>query len=153
MLSWDSNSPRSQLWLTILTCFGAGVILTTTVTHMMPEVSHFIRYNIEHGIQARRVTQPFHGETICNVELIQPQLERNLIIYIITGGHRPAPGRNPRPPRVLHDLHCGGGGSPRDGLVLRKVPKGEMSFVFYFEFLQTFCPKNALMEYKSFYQT
>ena len=51
VLSWDSNSPRSQLWLTILTCFGAGVILTTTVTHMMPEVSHFIRYNIEHGIQ------------------------------------------------------------------------------------------------------
>ena len=54
MLSWDSNSPRSQLWLTILTCFGAGVILTTTVTHMMPEVSHFIRYNIEHGIQGFR---------------------------------------------------------------------------------------------------
>ena len=54
MLSWDSNSPKSQLWLTVLTCFGAGVILTTTVTHMMPEVSHFIRYNIEHGIQGFR---------------------------------------------------------------------------------------------------
>ncbi len=51
VLSWDSESPRSQLVLSSLACFGAGVILTTTVTHMMPEVGHFIRYNIEHGVQ------------------------------------------------------------------------------------------------------
>ena len=48
--------------------------------------------------------------------------------YHAAGGHWPASGRNPRPPRVLHDLHCGGGGSPRDGLVLRQVlVKGEFS--------------------------
>ena len=51
VLKWDSSSPRSQLALTVLQCFGAGVILTTTFTHMLPEVAHYIRYNVKHGIQ------------------------------------------------------------------------------------------------------
>jgi len=32
-----------------LNCFGGGVILTTVLTHMLPEVNHFLEYNIDHG--------------------------------------------------------------------------------------------------------
>ena len=32
-----------------LSCFGGGVILTTSITHMLPEVNKYLRHNIEHG--------------------------------------------------------------------------------------------------------
>lgn len=45
-----SNKPnKSSLLLSALSCFGAGVILTTCLTHMLPEVNYFLNHNIKHG--------------------------------------------------------------------------------------------------------
>jgi len=54
-MGWDSaedfnHSKRAQVALTCLNCFGAGVILTTCITHMLPEVNMFLQLNIEAGL-------------------------------------------------------------------------------------------------------
>jgi len=40
---------RGALVVSCLSCFGGGVILTTALTHMLPEVNLFLQYNIDHG--------------------------------------------------------------------------------------------------------
>jgi len=45
----SGNSPKGQLFLSALSCFGGGVILTTCFTHMLPEVNHFLDLNIKNG--------------------------------------------------------------------------------------------------------
>lgn len=43
------SSDRGKFFLSALSCFGGGVILTTCFTHMLPEVTYFLRKNIEQG--------------------------------------------------------------------------------------------------------
>jgi hypothetical protein len=38
-----------QLFMSAITCFGGGVILTTSLTHMLPEVNLLMANNIKHG--------------------------------------------------------------------------------------------------------
>ena len=45
----SGNSPKGQLFLSALSCFGGGVILTTCFTHMLPEVNYFLDLNIKNG--------------------------------------------------------------------------------------------------------
>ena len=45
----NNNNPKSGLFLSALSCFGGGVILTTCFTHMLPEVSVFLEKNINEG--------------------------------------------------------------------------------------------------------
>jgi len=40
---------RGATVVSCLSCFGGGVILTTALTHMLPEVNLFLQYNIDHG--------------------------------------------------------------------------------------------------------
>merc|ERR1712142_215984 len=54
-MGWDTKedfnaSKKAQVALTCLNCFGAGVILTTCITHMLPEVNMFLQLNIEAGL-------------------------------------------------------------------------------------------------------
>jgi len=54
-MGWDSAedfnaSKKAQVALTCLNCFGAGVILTTCITHMLPEVNLFLQLNIRAGL-------------------------------------------------------------------------------------------------------
>lgn len=45
---WKSErSKKSNFLLSALSCFGAGVILTTCLTHMLPEVNEFLEFNIQ----------------------------------------------------------------------------------------------------------
>ena len=43
------TNPRSGVFLSALSCFGGGVILTTCFTHMLPEVNHLLKKNQEEG--------------------------------------------------------------------------------------------------------
>ena len=45
----QSASPKGQFFLSALSCFGGGVILTTCFTHMLPEVNLFLQHNIDQG--------------------------------------------------------------------------------------------------------
>merc|ERR1711892_1207699 len=54
-MGWNSSedfnaSKKAQVVLTCLNCFGAGVILTTCITHMLPEVNLFLQLNIKAGL-------------------------------------------------------------------------------------------------------
>merc|ERR1719402_985218 len=44
-----SPGKRGGFIVSCLSCFGGGVILTTALTHMLPEVNLFLQYNIAHG--------------------------------------------------------------------------------------------------------
>ena len=44
-----TTGPRGQFFLSALSCFGGGVILTTCFTHMLPEVNFFLENNIKNG--------------------------------------------------------------------------------------------------------
>merc|ERR1719402_131060 len=44
-----SPGKRGGFIVSCLSCFGGGVILTTALTHMLPEVNLFLQYNIDHG--------------------------------------------------------------------------------------------------------
>jgi len=44
-----AHGSRGGLVVSCLSCFGGGVILTTALTHMLPEVNLFLQYNIDHG--------------------------------------------------------------------------------------------------------
>ena len=48
-LDKKGGNTRTQLFLTALNCFGAGVILTTCFTHMLPEVNEFLEINVHEG--------------------------------------------------------------------------------------------------------
>ena len=48
-LDKKGSNTRTQLFLTALNCFGAGVILTTCFTHMLPEVNEFLEISIKEG--------------------------------------------------------------------------------------------------------
>ena len=45
----QSATPKGQMLISALSCFGGGVILTTCFTHMLPEVNLFLNLNIEKG--------------------------------------------------------------------------------------------------------
>ena len=40
---------KSGLFISAITCFGGGVILTTSLTHMLPEVNILLKNNVKHG--------------------------------------------------------------------------------------------------------
>ena len=40
---------KTETIISCLACFGGGVILTTCLTHMLPEVNLFLQQNIENG--------------------------------------------------------------------------------------------------------
>ena len=42
-------SSRTELFMSGITCFGGGVILTTALTHMLPEVNLLLESNVKHG--------------------------------------------------------------------------------------------------------
>lgn len=44
-----AKGSRGGTVVSCLSCFGGGVILTTALTHMLPEVNLFLQYNIDHG--------------------------------------------------------------------------------------------------------
>ncbi|TRY68979.1 hypothetical protein TCAL_09729, partial [Tigriopus californicus] len=45
---WKSErSKKNNFLFSALSCFGAGVILTTCLTHMLPEVNEFLEFNIQ----------------------------------------------------------------------------------------------------------
>ena len=77
-----TTGPRGQFFLSALSCFGGGVILTTCFTHMLPEVNFFLENNIKNGhfpetgkkrslINSTKISQNttnsvlFSGETRC----------------------------------------------------------------------------------------
>ena len=35
--------------ISALSCFGGGIVLTTCLTHMLPEVNHMLRKNVQRG--------------------------------------------------------------------------------------------------------
>ena len=43
------NLDRGQVFISALSCFGGGVILTTCFTHMLPEVNLFLANNVKEG--------------------------------------------------------------------------------------------------------
>ena len=43
------TSNKGQLFMSAITCFGGGVILTTSLTHMLPEVNLLLESNVKHG--------------------------------------------------------------------------------------------------------
>ena len=43
------QNKKFQLFLTALNCFGAGVILTTALTHMLPETNEILEANYRNG--------------------------------------------------------------------------------------------------------
>ena len=45
----EKKTEKSGLFISGITCFGGGVILTTSLTHMLPEVNILLRNNIKHG--------------------------------------------------------------------------------------------------------
>ena len=45
----QSATPKGQMLISALSCFGGGVILTTCFTHMLPEVNLFLNLHIEKG--------------------------------------------------------------------------------------------------------
>jgi len=45
-----SEGSRGGLIVSCLSCFGGGVILTTALTHMLPEVNLFLQYNMAAGL-------------------------------------------------------------------------------------------------------
>ena len=56
MLQVDvSDGSRGGFVVSCLSCFGGGVILTTALTHMLPEVNLFLQYNIQQGQLIDRV--------------------------------------------------------------------------------------------------
>ena len=47
---FQSDSAKTgSVFLSSISCFGGGVILTTCFTHMIPEVNQFLSLNIEKG--------------------------------------------------------------------------------------------------------
>ena len=50
-----SDGSRGGFVVSCLSCFGGGVILTTALTHMLPEVNLFLQYNIQQGQLIDRV--------------------------------------------------------------------------------------------------
>ena len=48
-LDKKSKNSKTQLALTALNCFGAGVILTTCFTHMLPEVNEMLEASYHDG--------------------------------------------------------------------------------------------------------
>ena len=48
-LEKKGKSSRAQFALTALNCFGAGVILTTCFTHMLPEVNEMLEVSYKDG--------------------------------------------------------------------------------------------------------
>ena len=49
VIGQPTSSNRGKFFLSALSCFGGGVILTTCFTHMLPEVNVFTRKNIKEG--------------------------------------------------------------------------------------------------------
>eukprot|EP00095_Tigriopus_kingsejongensis_P004214 maker-scaffold1792_size27886-snap-gene-0.4 protein:Tk04214 transcript:maker-scaffold1792_size27886-snap-gene-0.4-mRNA-1 annotation:"zinc transporter zip1" len=45
----DGKSSKMDLFISAFSCFGGGVILTTCLTHMLPEVNLFLQNNIKQG--------------------------------------------------------------------------------------------------------
>ena len=43
------KSKSGNVFLSALSCFGGGVILATSITHMLPEVNLMLSHNIEQG--------------------------------------------------------------------------------------------------------
>ena len=43
------KTKKSSLFISAITCLGGGVILTTSLTHMLPEVNLLLKTNIEQG--------------------------------------------------------------------------------------------------------
>ena len=43
------KNTKASLFVTALNCFGAGVILTTCFTHMLPETGEVFEYNKKNG--------------------------------------------------------------------------------------------------------
>ena len=41
---------KGDVFISCLACFGGGVILTTCLTHMLPEVNFFLQNNIKNGL-------------------------------------------------------------------------------------------------------
>ena len=50
-----SDGSKGGFVVSCLSCFGGGVILTTALTHMLPEVNLFLQYNIQQGQLIDRV--------------------------------------------------------------------------------------------------
>ena len=50
--SKEKEVSKFQLVLTALNCFGAGVILTTCFTHMLPEVDHALLDLVDKGLMS-----------------------------------------------------------------------------------------------------
>ena len=44
-----TKNSKAQYALTALNCFGAGVILTTCFTHMIPEVNEMLEASYQNG--------------------------------------------------------------------------------------------------------
>ena len=53
-LDKKGKSSKTQITLTALNCFGAGVILTTCFTHMLPEVNEGLEMSYKDG----SITEP-----------------------------------------------------------------------------------------------
>lgn len=45
----DGHKSKADIFISAFSCFGGGVILTTCLTHMLPEVNLFLKHNIEQG--------------------------------------------------------------------------------------------------------
>ena len=92
----QSATPKGQLLISALSCFGGGVILTTCFTHMLPEVNLFLALNIEKG------QFPDSGKNIFPLLLFSNFI---LIFSFFRNGR----GRDLGAMWIFHDLHSGRG--------------------------------------------
>ena len=92
----QSATPKGQLLISALSCFGGGVILTTCFTHMLPEVNLFLALNIEKG------QFPDSGKNILFPLFI---FQLHLDIFFFRNGR----GRDLGAMWIFHDLHSGRG--------------------------------------------
>ena len=74
-LDEKSKNTRAGLFVTALNCFGAGVILTTCFTHMLPETDGVIEFNKKQG----KLGKPFKGVQLAEILV----LVGFLMIYIV----------------------------------------------------------------------
>ena len=100
MLQVDvSDGSRGGFVVSCLSCFGGGVILTTALTHMLPEVNLFLQYNIQQGqlIDRVRIFKLDQVHLACRTQLWNLRNSgKAKILWCITSGASP----------LVHHLWC-----------------------------------------------
>ena len=95
-----SSGPKGQFFLSALSCFGGGIILTTCFTHMLPEVNTDLRKNVEGG---------HFPKTGRIVKFIRNFYLMVTFSFVAAASRWSAYGRDSGTMWIFHDLHRGRG--------------------------------------------